>query len=370
MSNIQNFAKGSIIAKADHASSPEMFVIMSGSVGVYLNYSLATQKLAGVLSAGGYYGEKNLFLSQPREHSLVALSDAAVLIVNKRTLGAFLAQTELAASVISGICGKLLEAEKAVALYNLQNSDQQISSASSLFPEGHGKYTLPINNASDMLYEDKINCPVCAHPFSTMKVITSRLKTESTDKDLRTRYKDFEPLYYDVTSCPKCFYSATGTYFEEATKRLMPKVNSVVAPYQLDLYINAGVQRDTFTVFTGFYLAILCADCFDNPKLVSAGLWLKLSRLYDDCGDKNMYMYASQKALEDYLYSYKNYRIDGKQMQNMRFVIADLYLRVGEVHLSREFFFMVKSDKSAPPLLARRADERLEETRELVKNMK
>jgi hypothetical protein len=80
-----------------------------------------------------------------------------------------------------------------------------------------------------------------------------------------------------------------------------------------------------------------------------------------------MCLYAAQKSLEDYVYSYQNLRIGEKQMQNMRFVIGNLHYRVGDFNLAREYFFMIKTDKAASPLLVRRAEDRIEEAKELLK---
>ena len=362
------FPKGSIIAKAHDQNSKELFVVLQGSVGVYSDWGQANPTQTAVLSPGSYYGELSIFLNKTREHTLVSLGDSMVKIINRRMLPEFFSkQPDFAIKFVESICKNLDTAQKSLEQYNLAKASQEASRNSTLFPEGHGNYTLPINNANELLYEDKIICPLCAHNFVNMTIIGSRLKPIGTDDDMRVRYKDIEPLHYDIITCPSCFYSATTTQFPTLSKKSAENINAAVGPHILDMYITSGTKRDTFTVFAGYYLAMLCAQSFDNPQMLTANLWLKLSRIYQDCEDTEMYLYASKRSLDDFSHCYQYQNIQGKQLQNMVYIMGDLCQRVGELTRAREYFFMAKTDKEGTPVIARKADLRLDKIRDLIK---
>jgi uncharacterized protein (DUF2225 family) len=343
-------------------------ILLQGNLGVYKDYRMQSEEQLKVLSAGSFYGEMSLFLNQDQAHTLVALSQAMVLLIDRKRVGEFFsAQPDMAFNMIEEICRRLREADSTLEKYRRSEQSHTASKKSKLFPEGHGSYMLPMkNDNSDYLYLEKRTCPLCGHSFDSLSYIVSRLRLDRTDPDLRTRYKDFEPLYYEIVTCPNCFFSAAFDTFATVSKRQADPVNQLLGPYRLEMYIRTGMERDTFTVFAGYYLAIMCAPvCFDDYQLVTGNLWMKLSRLYQDVGDNRMYAYASAKSLEEYRYAYENLNVSEKASQQLCYLMADLYFRAGDVDTARNFFFLAKTNKQGSAVLARQADIRLEEIREL-----
>lgn len=365
---VQQVPKGAVIARENDPNLKNMFIVLRGNVGVYRNYQLANEEQTTVLSQGNFFGEMSMFLNQEYRQTLVALTEVVVLIVSRKNLPDFFAhQTDMAINITEGICRSLDTANKSLEEYTLANTEQKTSKTSKLFPKQHGRYTLPLNNASDLLYEEKCACPLCGHKFGNLTIIASKLQTSEIDSDMRVRYKNIEPLHYEIISCPNCFYSASAELFPTISKTARSQINKILGPYQLDMYINSGVHRDTFSVFAGYYLAILCAPSFEDNQAISAGLWLKLSRLYQDCGDNQMYLYASSEALKEYIYTYENLHVNEKQVQQICFMIGELYYRASDLDESRKFFFMAKTNKGGTATVKQRADMRLEEIREIIK---
>jgi hypothetical protein len=135
------------------------------------------------------------------------------------------------------------------------------------------------------------------------------------------------------------------------------------------MYIRTGTERDTFTVFAGYYLAILCAPvAFDDHQLITANLWLRISRLYKDCEEETLRLYAVKKALEDYEYAYQNLKISEKQSQQLCYIMGDLQYQLGDLDEARNYFFVAKSNREGSALMKRQADMRLEEIRELKRS--
>jgi hypothetical protein len=241
------------------------------------------------------------------------------------------------------------------------------SEKSPLFPQGHGSYVLKLANDSNILSITKTDCPLCGHNFDSHYVLMSRLRRLGSDLDLRVRYKDIEPLHYSIVTCPNCLYSAESALFPTAQSKHAEDIKQRVAPYKL-IKVKTGVKRDTFDVFIGYYLALICTPgIFENHEMTTAGLWLKISRLYDDCKDEKMFEYAVKEALKAYDYVYTKVRINDKQSQQVRFIIGDLHYKLKNYDAARQFFFMIKSDATAPDTLKRPTEERIEAIR-AIKN--
>lgn len=368
-SNIKRLAKGTVIVQELDENTRELYLLLQGSVGVYHHYGLNNEAQVNVLSQGNFYGEMSLFLGKDPDATLVALTDVLLLAIDKKNIKEFFAgQPDMAFTIVEGICKKLDHANTMLAQYQVDNAPKESSQHSSLFPKEHGQYLLSLQNDNEeVLYMDKCTCPVCGYIFDQLKILPSKLRVERTDRDLRVHYRNIEPLHYEIITCPNCYLSATTDAFSGISKNWMENINRAVGPYKLETYVTTGRQRDTFTVFAGYYLAILCAAiCFDEPELVKASLWQKLSRLYQDCEDNKMYLYASERSLENYLYAYEHFSISAKSMQQLCFVIGDLYERVGQLEQARTYFYYAKTNKAGTNVMARQADIRMDEIKEMM----
>lgn len=69
------------------------------------------------------------------------------------------------------------------------------------------------HSEKEFLLEKSIRCPVCDTVFKTKMVKTGRVKRLEPDFDLRPRFQYIDTNKYDVSSCPKCGYTAMNRYF-------------------------------------------------------------------------------------------------------------------------------------------------------------
>ena len=367
-SGLKAFTVGSVILAEGPSSPMAMAIVLQGSVGVFKFYGMNTQRQEKVLTQGNVHGEVSLFLGKPPEHTLVALTDSAVMLVDRKGLPDFFSkQSSLAITVVEEMCKKLHDP----AFHSGAGTGGEPSAASSLFPEGHGSYELPLSNGASLIFPTQATCPICGYTFDTLTVFESRLKRDRTDPDQRVRYKEIEPLYYEILTCPNCFLSAGSGKFAEVDKSAAGDIMKAVGPYILDMQIKTGLERDTFTVFAGYYLALLSAPyIYDDHQLITASLWLKISRLYQDVDDREMMLYASKKTLDEYVYCYERLRISDKQSQQVCFMIGEMCFRLGDYNKARQYLFMAKTNKAGSPVLQRQADLRIDDIREMVQNQK
>ena len=391
-----------------------LHIVLRGEVGIFMNYKKPDQKLIGKYGPGDFFGEEALFLEQNTPYSTIALTDVITVSVNKRNVADFMREEPgLALELTKALCERAAQidaeltkragapwlelqsgvpaaasaapsqfapkpAASSAAAQVMEPATQQATAQQataqpaaepvvspenvnfSLFPEGHGTYELTMDN-SDMvrLMEKSYVCPVCKKNFKSLRVKPSQLMIEHTDKDMRNRYKGVEPLYYDVTTCPHCLYSALTDMFQKPDKPNAPPPPELkgLDPGVSQLFF---APRSSVSVFAGYYLALVCAPVyFMKHESATANLLLKLSRIYSDCNDNTLELATTQKALDAYLEVYQNLDLTPPQEQQLCIITAELYLKLGDVKNAKSYFFRAKTMEPATPRLTDQAEKRL-----------
>lgn len=376
-STVKQYPKDTVIVNGTGNSPADMFILLQGSAGSYKNYKENGEKLLETFESGSFFGQMSLFLNRPSDATVVALTDCIALSLNSRNIHEFFSsQPAMTFKLIEDLCKRLDKVSKDyidlhyryAAAVGIED-EQEASIQSSLFPDEHGSYLLPLKNkVGEYLFEDDVTCPMCGYKFKNLTVFTSRLRTESSDKDMRVRFRDIEPMHYEVITCPSCCYSALNNSFSEGEEQFALSIAKKTSALDPRPEIKIGVYRDTFTVFAGYYLAILCAQTMQNEyHLNTAKLWMRLGRIYADCGDENMAHYANQNALDDYKYAYERFDVTGAPLQQLCFIIGDLYSKLDNLEEARTFFFYAKMNKEGSPVVKRRAEVYLDDLREELK---
>ncbi|MDR0222020.1 MAG: DUF2225 domain-containing protein [Oscillospiraceae bacterium] len=370
--NTKKFSLGDVVVKEGASSPKEMVVVLKGNVGVYKNYKSANEACLKVIGPGSFHCEQSLFSDGEQTETLVALTEVVAFIVTRENVREFFRNyTDTAISITESICRRL--AEDTVILDKQRKTESGVPSGKSkLFPDGHGSYVLPLSNSNEQLvYCVKATCPLCGYTFDNLGIFMSRLRPKETDPDSRVRYKDAEPLYYEITTCPNCLFSVDFRSFADTPAKLADKINQRVGAYKLETRIQTGRDRDTFAVFAGYYLALLCApEIYPDYQLTAGSLWHKVSRLYGDCGDANLENYAAGQSLENYRYAYLNFDISEKQTQQVCYVMGELNLKLGDVDEAKNYFYMVKTNPAVTEVMKRRADIRIDAIRESARDKK
>ena len=360
------YAQGSVINDSPDAG---MHIILQGEAGVIASRP-GGHHIAGRLGPGDFFGEASLFLNADTSGSVVALTDIIALPVSRSTANEFFRdEPAIAFELCKALCERLQEADKATpAAAPAAPEAPALAADFTLFPKDHGQYTLPIDNSDhEHLLERSIHCPLCKQSFSSVSVRPSKLVVESTDSDMRPRYKGIEPLYYDVITCPHCLYSALSDMFG-TPKKTKPAFLNELKAIKESCGIDFAAGMSTDSVFAGYYLALLCAPhCFPKHQLATAKLLLKLSRVYQDCAAAELETRTARQALDTYMYIYQNLEIPPEQEQQLCMIIAELSAKLGETRQAKDFFFKIKINRAAAPLLRRQSENRLYEIRESEK---
>lgn len=408
LAGAQKYLRGNVIVRESVAS--EMYIVLKGDVGLFTSYRRPHEEMVFTVGAGDYFGEMTLFADKNMPYTAVALTEVIALAVDRNTVAAFIKdEPEMALELMKAVCTRLdhvsaayeklsgsawvesghvmngspdqaeqpveelFKAEPETALIPpaspeaAQVEDPVQNPGFSLFPEGHGAYRLPMNNTDQVLLMDKnYSCPICGGKFTSLKVMNSKLMLENTDSDMRNRYRGIEPLYYDLVTCPHCLYSALSEMFGKPDKT-KAEVQQALQAIQSEIHIKSGTAMDTFSVFAGYYLALFCAPkCFAMPHLATAKLLLKLSRIYQDCGDTQMEEITAKRALDAYMYVYEHVEIPPNQDQQLCVVIGELSLKVKDFKTAQDFFFKANNSTVSTPLLKNHAQNRIFDIREMA----
>lgn len=373
--------KGGILVREGRETG-EIFLLLKGSAAVFEKFKKPGERQAAVISSGDYFGEISMIFDSRWNVTVVALEELIVMTIQREYALEFFRVQPQAADDLRQMLIRIFDRLN-ISGDRMQNQywaqfaiDRAQDTAAPdellggpLFPEGHRDYELPINNEDKTyIYEKVYHCPVCDNSFKALAVRGSKLVVDHTDRDMRIHYKNIEPMFYDVVNCPQCYYSALTDVFDTAMKSERSKVVQFMKPYMVENHLLFGKDRDSGTVFAGYYLALLCAViCIDKPKKSTSRLWYKLARIYSDCGDEEMMEYACKEALSAYLYSYENYNYEGQQEQQLMFIIGDLYSKLNDLQNSRKFLFKAKTYRGGSKAISDMADYLIDDIREKSK---
>lgn len=344
----------------------EMYLILSGEVGVYTDSFGGNPNRVALLSTGDFLGEMSLLEEVPRSASGIAETDVVVLVIAKDNFRRFLQEMpELGYSMMQKLSSRIRMLEDALLGFTggnreillaanfgsegktkpVDEANEQAKQNNGILPEGHKTYNLNAPASYENFYFSKnITCPVCQGEFETKIPRMTKLRLDRVENDLREIFVDFDPLWYTIRTCPHCFFAQVYTEFDK-TSRLSAKA---LLPYQekaLDLRgeisLPAGEPLSINRVLMDYYLAIYFATGDDESPLVLGKLYMSLAWLYQDLGDDDFYRQSWNKAFEYYYQAYygdSNVRLKPEHEQQLCLILGELYLRKGEIREALKHF--------------------------------
>jgi uncharacterized protein (DUF2225 family) len=391
---VKKYSKGSALVQAGDESCT-MFIILKGSVCTTMANTASgpagkkeqkdnnSSDTMVIIRPGGRFGEEALFFGKKPTAAAIALEEVVALPLSIDMIHKFIKkEPELAFEIMKDLARGSSHEVYEVDTAKIETpapprrttkrkaepaepaaeapAQETGSGVSSLFPEGHGSYALNLDSQNrELLMEKKHVCPLCKNRFTATAVRFSKLKAEYTDRNLRTYYKGVEPLYFDIVTCTKCFYSALPEAFDTPDKTKKP-------PKILENYKN-GLSSvldssNIDSVFARHYLAVACAPlCFRKHHLMVAKLLMKLRRIYHDCEDGAMEKKLAKQSLDAYMYVYQNVNTDPGLDQQLCLIIGELCFFLEDYTTARKFLFMAKTNKAGSPALKRQAEDLIED---------
>ena len=88
ISKPKQFAKDDYICQEGQPGN-EMYIILKGSVGIFVTNTLGTLNQVATMTEGGFFGEMAIFDDLPRSASCIAMEDTICVAVDKSNLRNF-----------------------------------------------------------------------------------------------------------------------------------------------------------------------------------------------------------------------------------------------------------------------------------------
>ena len=165
LSTFREFKKDEYIC---HEGEPgnEMYIILKGSVGIYLTNFFGNPAQAATITEGDFFGEMAIFDNQPRSASCIAIEDTMCVAINKGNLREFFVTCpDLAERVVANMSGRIrhLNDELYKNTYTVKNRRTPkftIPSAYAFSHTAQEPYQHPATCS-----EAEQRCPICGKNF-------------------------------------------------------------------------------------------------------------------------------------------------------------------------------------------------------------
>jgi uncharacterized protein (DUF2225 family) len=355
----------------------EMFIILKGEVGVFINSENETMPIAK-LKDGDIFGEMSLLEGLPRSATIIALKDTICLVINDSNFEQIISQQpNLAFRIMKSLSSRLRQQnEELASLKRNPQTDKKdsfivaasasasFSPSDDIYPPGHKSYPLiaPATHAN-YLFDGETLCPVCGNKFQVKMVRSSRLRLEKIDYDLRQHFLEFDPLWYTAWVCPHCYYANLYLDFKHVSDTVKKKILDQKDNPKTKIEVNFSVPRRINEVFTAYYLILKNLKEENLDPIKTAKIWLRLSWLYSDVKDEEMYIYTSQQALHAYQESYYNshHNTSAEQDQHLTLLLGELCLRLNQREEALKHFRNSIVHKNGNKNLNRQAEARIQE---------
>jgi hypothetical protein len=195
----------------------------------------------------------------------------------------------------------------------------------------------------DLLYDKRINCPICNNEFLTKKVRFSKLKLIKKDADFLSYYENINPLIYNIFVCPNCGYAATEDRYEKVPdKDRQIILDEISSKWNKRSY---GDIRDIDNGIESQKLALYIGELLEYKKLELASLCLNIAWLYRIKEEEEEYRFL-ELAKEFYEFSYYNEGFVSTNMGQLKlaYLIGELNRQLGNKEDALKWFNVVISD--------------------------
>ncbi len=263
--------------------------------------------------------------------------------------------SELSSMGISGLDGvKIFEEEKKpVASDEAKAAAQQV-------------------NEEDLLFDKKVQCPVCDKDFKSRTVKTGKSRLIGSDTDLRPRYQGVDPIKYEVIACPHCGYAAMSRFFSYMTSaqakfikesvsanfKGLPEMGNLVSydeaigRYKLALY-NTVVKKAKLSerAYTCLKIAWLYRGKVETLPEDTADI----AKIKEECYKAELEFIANAYEGFTNAMSKELFPICGMDENTFNYLLADLARRIGKFDDSSKLISRILTSSTATPKLKDKA---------------
>ena len=285
-----------------HEGQPgnEMYIILKGSVGVFITSAIGTLTHVATIQSGNFFGEMAIFDNLPRSASCITLEDTIAIAVTKDNLQEFLATCpDIAGQMLEKMSGRIRKLDAELYQNNRFVKNRHVTrfSIPAEFKTGHA-VRMPYQD-KQFLQEYKQACPICGKAVTAVEVKRNILQVRNFDNDCRIRYAGCEPLWKEVLACPHCYYTnhylkffGINNFEFEEVSRVLEREHKPVLEARLE-------KRSEYDKLVINYLQAIHINEHINPEAgaLIGGLWRNLYWLSKDVDDDAFALYCARQAV-------------------------------------------------------------------------
>lgn len=308
LTRLQEISRPKLFAKNDYICyegqpGSEMYIILKGSVGVFLTSVIGTLSHVATIGTGDFFGEMAIFDNLPRSASCIALEDTIAVAINKENLPAFLENCpEITGQILENMSSRIRKLNEELYKNNRFVKNRHVPKfvIPGVYRNGH--VVKAPYQAEQYITSYKQACPICGRAVNVKELKRNILQEKDFDAECRITYIGCDPLWMEVISCEYChytnhylkFFSINNFEFEEIKKVLESEHRPVVE--------SRIEKRSDFDVLVIKYLQAININEHVNPgaNALIGSLWRNLYWLSKDIGDENFAKYCRIRAIEKY----------------------------------------------------------------------
>lgn len=339
----REFKKGSYICHEGEIGN-EMYIVITGSIGIYIGDMLDEAQEVARIAPGGLFGEMAMVDNMPRSASCVALEDTLCVSVSRENLRKLITGCpEVAENLLLSLSARIRDMDN--RLYKSRCSDEVGKEVAFIIPAEHHGHQLQEPPRGTGKYFDMVptTCPVCNKRIVIEHVRQFDLKLKKILPNQRRISSDLDMLWHTLSACPECGYANFSTDFFALGSFLRGDYLRAVTEQTRVIKMRASDNTSPFDRLAfQYYRTIHITERFNQKACLRLGkLWLYLSWLYGDAEDAFMADYTQKQAIEQYLEAYDNrdrYLPTDSARQQCAIILAELYRATAERESARKYY--------------------------------
>lgn len=388
-----------IVKQGEH--SHYLYKVISGNVALYFHYGEPEEYLVGILSTPRCFGEMSLLGGLPSPYTVVAINEVVLLKVTEDSFDSFIRDNHQNAIMIMKTMARnvtmanmnmelLMEELREIsnaevvddeALKRLTdqysqggNEIEELVTQKNVEEAKNGELTLPMLKKYmgephpeylKYTYRKTYTCNHCGQSFEDYRIFNSKLKADRNKYkkmryDLRQAYANFEPYWYELVTCPHCYFTAFSICFLEGRNTIAEEYEELLCETAKKISMDFNQEREINFVFLQHYLALICSQGLYGRSTIQSRLWKNLTWIYEDVGDEEMRKFAAARAANAMSEAYS--RNDSRTEAGMRIALtaAYMYRTCGNVSEAKNWAFKV-CESGTKNVYSKLAKELLEE---------
>ncbi len=352
-----------------------LYIVLVGEVAIFQSESSRPGDSAQIVSPGNFLAPERFFSATSPTRFYKATTDTILLKISSENVGQFLMDNyQITTKLIIELAKKFAEENSKRSEFEdmlssagllKQQKNSSLPFESGIFPNGHKQYN--INAPAEYrnhITESSFICPSCKTNFKGTKQLTMTFKQKGTvGCDLRRHYHDFLPAWYDVQTCPECLFSFLETFYQSGGI-IKQDLKNTLQQLKPSINLDFGVGRDVDAVFTGYYLAIICAESYRAKHQILARLWRFLSWMYEAVYDEQMEQFATEESYKKCLEYYEHEELAEEAKQTLFMISGTLAKKLGRFDEALRHLGNAKFCKTDKPVYKKLIELEIEDIRE------